>query len=291
MKKISILLAVYNGEEFLKEALDSVLSQVYANWELIAVNNGSTDSSLKILNLYKRKNKKIKVFDLKEKGKINAYNLAYTKSSGDYFVFFAADDILHPQNLKIRILSMTKNFDYSTILLKTFSKDKKYDNIVFPKNINKPNFSGGSIMFNRKMASKIFPVPTSLPNEDTWASLFLKNFGNGIHISKALYKYRIHDKNSFGYNISFNKKRNMFLKRMEASIIFFNQCKKDLTTTQIYKIKSFNHCVELTKGKKILSLLKYNLPLKHKLKFIYYSSSKLYFLRNKFFRLFSGNFN
>lgn len=291
---VTILLAVHNGEEYIKESIISVFKQTYHNWELIIIDNGSTDHTVNIVeNLIKNENRAY-LFKLPQKGKCLAYNFGFEHSSGDYICFLAADDILTPNSLELRqsILKENKN-SYSTCLLKTISDNPKYDSIIFPKNIQKPNFSGGSIFFTRSLAYKIFPLPINLPNEDTWSSISLKSFGINIHIPEVLYLYRIHESNSFGYETDFVQKKSKYLERMKAFKLF-----KDKWQTQTIQninyfefINLFIKGVEYCQNNNILKLLFIKLPIKERIVFIYYSSPLLYKIRNKYFKYFSGLFN
>ena len=90
---ISIIFPVYNASLFLKEAIDSVMHQKPQSWELLAVNDASTDNSLEILQAYQKRDKRIKPIDLKEnKDQGHARNLAIRKAKGDYIVFLDAYD-------------------------------------------------------------------------------------------------------------------------------------------------------------------------------------------------------
>ena len=89
----SIITPVFNASSYLKEAIDSVLQQDLQNWELLAVNDASTDTSLEVLQSYQQQDKRIKIIDLKtNKGQGYARNLAIQKAQGDYVLFLDADD-------------------------------------------------------------------------------------------------------------------------------------------------------------------------------------------------------
>jgi glycosyltransferase involved in cell wall biosynthesis len=290
---VTILLAVYNGEEYIKESICSVFNQTYIKWELVIIDNGSTDNTVKIVENLIQNEQRAVLYQLAQKGKCLAYNFGFEHSNGDYICFLAADDILTSNSLELRhsTLEGSKN-SYTTCLLKTISDNSKYDSIIFPKNINIPNYSGGSIFFSRFLAKKIFPLPINLPNEDTWSSISLKSFGNNIHIPEVLYIYRIHDSNSFGYETDFNSKKVKYLERMEAYKIFRNKWQsldnKKLSNFIDLFIKGIDYCNK-NNILKLIFLVK--LPIKERLVFIYYSSPLLYKIRNKYFKYFSGLFN
>ena len=98
---ISILIPCYNGSKFLKFCLDSCLSQTYPNIEIIVIDDGSTDESLKILNEYKEKNSSfnIRVFSQKNVGVSETRNRLISYANGVYFLFLDADDVLSKETV------------------------------------------------------------------------------------------------------------------------------------------------------------------------------------------------
>lgn len=91
---ISVVIPVYNVEKYLPECLESVINQTYEKLEIILVNDGSTDNSLKICNEYKDKDKRIVVIDSINKGVSNARNLGIENSNGKYIAFIDSDDFI-----------------------------------------------------------------------------------------------------------------------------------------------------------------------------------------------------
>ena len=94
MPLISIIMPVYNGERFLSEAIESIIAQTYENWELLAVDDGSTDKSLQIIEAYAEKDGRIKLLknDSGEHGPGIARNYGIERISGKYTYFIDADD-------------------------------------------------------------------------------------------------------------------------------------------------------------------------------------------------------
>ena len=103
MKKplVSIIMPVKNTEVFLTECLDSILAQSAFNWELLAVNDHSTDSSLNLLKEYAEKDNRIKVFSNDGKGIIDALRLAYDRSKGELITRMDSDDIMDEDKLQV----------------------------------------------------------------------------------------------------------------------------------------------------------------------------------------------
>lgn len=107
---ISILMPVYNAEDFLVEAIESIKKQTYKKWELIAVDDGSTDNSLNILKKFTKRDKRIKIFCFKKKqGLAKALNYGLSKAKGFYLARMDADDISLPQRLKIQLKYLKKH--------------------------------------------------------------------------------------------------------------------------------------------------------------------------------------
>lgn len=89
---VSIIVPVYNTEKYVSECLNSLIQQSYAHIEIIAVDDGSTDNSLKILNDISAKDSRLKVFSQPNQGVSAARNLALSKAVGEYVMFVDADD-------------------------------------------------------------------------------------------------------------------------------------------------------------------------------------------------------
>ena len=90
--KISVIMPVYNVEKYLARAMDSIVLQTYKNLEIICVNDGSTDGSLKILQKYAKRDKRIRIISQKNQGLSVARNTGYDVATGDYVYFIDTDD-------------------------------------------------------------------------------------------------------------------------------------------------------------------------------------------------------
>lgn len=90
MTKISVILPVYNSQKFIKQAIESVLGQTFTDFELIIVNDGSTDSTLEIISDFK--DKRIRLISQQNQGPGAARNNALKVAEGDYVMFLDSDD-------------------------------------------------------------------------------------------------------------------------------------------------------------------------------------------------------
>lgn len=90
--KVSIIVPVYNVEKYLTRCLDSLINQTLKDTEIICINDGSTDSSLKILKEYQQKDNRITIIDKENQGQSIARNIGISKSIGEYIGFVDSDD-------------------------------------------------------------------------------------------------------------------------------------------------------------------------------------------------------
>ena len=140
MPKISVIIPVYNTEKYLKECIDSVVNQTLQDIEIVCVDDGSTDSSLDILNNYK-KDPRLVVLSQKHQGAGCARNLALEVAQGKYLAFIDSDDFYdidfnhlpfkqgHP--LATKKIAKPKGFDEMVRLAKLLSQGMPHVRVDF----------------------------------------------------------------------------------------------------------------------------------------------------------------
>lgn len=106
--KVSIIIPFKDTARFLPECLDSILCQTYEKWEVLAVNDHSSDESFGLLSSYSIKDGRIKVFDNKGTGIIPALQTGYAHSSGTFVTRMDSDDIMKPNRLEVMVESLIK---------------------------------------------------------------------------------------------------------------------------------------------------------------------------------------
>src|SRR5690625_639570 len=116
---VTIIIPVYNVEKYIEECINSILEQTYSNIEIIAIDDGSTDNSLKILKQYSSDKLYIYKHD-KNKGQAAARNLGIEVSNGEYILFVDSDDLIRKDAVEILIMEMQKN-DVSLIRFNAIS--------------------------------------------------------------------------------------------------------------------------------------------------------------------------
>src|SRR5690606_24407405 len=127
----------YNAEKYLKFAIQSVIAQSYQNWELILVDDGSSDNSLEIAQDFALKDARIRVIcDGKNRKLPYRLNQLIIESKGDFIARMDADDIMHPERLKIELSFLIENQDYDLVSGGIVSIDHK-NNVTGVRTVNK----------------------------------------------------------------------------------------------------------------------------------------------------------
>lgn len=144
-KKVTILIPVYNGSNYLKEAIDSALAQTYKNIEVIVVNDGSNDDG-KTKRIAESYDKKIKYYEKENGGVSTALNLGIEKMTGDYLCWLSHDDKYYPNKVERQIKELEK-YDDKTILYSNFAlideNGEKFDEIYYDHEMltKKPDYA------------------------------------------------------------------------------------------------------------------------------------------------------
>ncbi|WP_157455810.1 glycosyltransferase family 2 protein [Carnobacterium maltaromaticum] len=146
--KVSIIIPVYNGERTIKRAIDSCLNQTYLDFEVLIMDNQSTDETNKIVTSIN--DDRIYYYQLPKKGRALARNEGLKKASGDYIQFLDADDVLLGNKLEESILFLEENRKFSAYChgIEYRSESNTVLKVIFPKY----NFS------NELFAHNIFPI-------------------------------------------------------------------------------------------------------------------------------------
>tara|TARA_Y100001970_G_scaffold88847_3_gene112154 strand:+ start:6187 stop:7074 length:888 start_codon:yes stop_codon:yes gene_type:complete len=291
---LSIIMAVYNEESYIRESINSILSQQHEDFELIIVDDGSTDKTAGYIENY-LEDQRIKYINEGKIGKVEAFNIGFKESKGQFICFFHGDDIMTSKSIVSRLDYIKSIHDKPVAVagkLKTISNIKKFDSILIPKGKH-ATFSGQSIMFSRILGDLIFPIPKSLPNEDYWMRLHIDVFSEKIfHTREIVALYRIHENNSFLSSDTinnFNKKsEKIHVRRIQVASAFLGQYKKELSKDFIKKIEIEIKAENYRYNGRIIKLFFSSLSLKRKLSFIIESNRFFYKIKNIYPNFFIG---
>ena len=108
---ISVIVPVYNAEEYLEECLESIKNQTYTNIEVILVNDGSTDGSKEICEQYCEKDNRFKLVNQENQGQSVARNLGVAESVGQFIMFVDSDDVVRENIVEVLLSYMKEDVD------------------------------------------------------------------------------------------------------------------------------------------------------------------------------------
>lgn len=168
MPKISIIVPVYNTELYLRRCLDSILSQTFTNFELLLVDDGSTDRSAMLCDEYASKDKRIKVFHKANGGVSSARNVGLAKATGEWIAFCDSDDWVFSSWLDNFELGNKSDYDF---ISQSFEADKS----VFGEEKNQESYIYSSVY-----AGPIADVMNLLVKSKRGIFLFISLFRNSI---------------------------------------------------------------------------------------------------------------
>lgn len=203
--QISIILPFYNAEKYIDDTLKSLMDQSFKNFELLAVNDNSTDKSPIIVKNWARKDNRIKmIMNSGPKGLVGALNTGLSKAKSKYIARADADDIYLPDRLKDQFQYMETHPNIA--LLGTgyslYDGKRVIGKIIHPQNsvviawnfLTDTFFCHPSVMFRRNTASKIGLYKDTAAEDFKYFSNFVHNFETS-NLKKIEILYRIHENN------------------------------------------------------------------------------------------------
>ena len=193
----SIICPIYNSEKYLKECVESVINQTFKHWELLLIDDGSSDSSAAIADKFSKQDTRIKSFHKKNEGQYIAREYGLKKSSGKYILFLDSDDFYEPNALEIlsKIISQSKT-DMILFGLYKF-KENKFKKPMHPDGLL--NLSGNN---KKEVLSLCFTKPTS--NISLCAYCFKKNLFSKVQNPPIRKTIRSHEDVLLLYQITKN---------------------------------------------------------------------------------------
>ena len=210
---ISIIVPIYNVEEYLRECLDSIMSQTYQNFECLLINDGSPDNSADICREYVEKDSRFRYFEKENGGVSSARNLGIEHSKGEYITFIDSDDWVDSDYLEVLYNALIdENADISVSTYKRFHMaDNCWYFHSFQRGYEKKIFTGSELIDNLQLLSsfdhsygsvcgklvKSVRVETIRFNEETtlgedmefWYKLYLIS-DKIVYVNKDTYIYR-----------------------------------------------------------------------------------------------------
>ena len=290
---VSIIMPAYNTSEFISIAIDSVIKQTHTNWELIIINDGSTDNTAEIINQYMHSNEKITLITIPNSGVCFARNLGFSKKSVEskFSFFFDSDDYISPEFLEEilvvfesnkNIPAVYSNFEYidanNQLILNGYKNVNRRLTFFWFKEDSSNRLSSQNILFGSSISEAFTVFKNDLLEENPWnvklkyaegLLLFLKlinEHGKIFFLDKKIYFYRVRENQSQQIIPSIEKGK--YIK--EAINLFFSGLvnsarRKEFSNLRLcveYRLKtkstitSFLHNFKIEKFKTIINLLK-----------------------------------
>ncbi len=173
MAKISVVVPVYNVEKYLKECIDSIINQTLEDIEIICVNDGSTDSSLEILNDYAKKDSRIIVINKSNSGYGHTMNMGLNAATGEYVGIIESDDFAD-KNMFEDLYKLAKEYDADIVKgdwYNYWSKNK------FARKNNRISSAKTLKLTNSKQDKSLLRI-----NPSVWSAIYKKEFLNKYNI-------------------------------------------------------------------------------------------------------------
>lgn len=216
--KVTVIIPIYNVENYLTSCLDSIIHQSYENLEIICIDNGSTDNCPKILKDYKIKDSRIKLLN-SEKGVSKARNKGLDNATGEWITFVDSDDVIHCDYVKNLLQAAIDNMvDFAWCKHNKIIKDDKFITNENKKYIVKENLLElfvnytdilgyavwGKIYSIKSIANLRFPENIAIAEDKIFNLNYVINNNSGVFVEQGLYDYRIRE-NSAINQININK--------------------------------------------------------------------------------------
>ena len=215
MATISVAMTAYNGAEYIKEQLDSILCQLKPGDEIVVSSDVSRDNTWEILQTYGAQYAQVRVIQNQNPGINGNFNNAIAACEGD-IIFICDQDDRWAENKRQAVLETFEKTGADMVIHNGVHMDSHGQVISEPffsifrigdgklKNILKPRYSGCCIAFTREMKRKIMPMPMNLDAYDHWIGTIGEFFGTIAYDDRVLLYHRLH-----GGNVTPNSSRSL----------------------------------------------------------------------------------
>lgn len=290
---ISVVLAARNEELFIFEAVESILEQRGVRFELIVIDDNSSDATREIVAAFAARHPNVRLFKNCGAGKVSAFNYGVGLAKSDWVCIFAGDDMMPAGSLAARWHSVRDVHSDKPIVglcrLQIMSASKTFDGLVVPKARNRGGLSGSSYIMDRAAVAKLFPIPEGLPNEDTWLAAGVTHFDfEVVHSGVIGCRWRLHEGNSRNMFMPFHEYNSRLTPRMAAYSLFHKRHSAELSEMSRRRLQARIRCEEARRSGSIAEILLSGASPVEKLRALAFSSQPMYDIRRSLFRYFSG---
>lgn len=200
MPKVTIVLPTYNGSKYLRNSIESVIDQTYKDWELVIVDDCSTDETFQIANDFKQKDERIIVIHNCINKKLPAsLNIGFQNAHGEYFTWTSDDNIYEKDAIKKMVKYLDANRNIPMVRADMLLIDENAEVISESQEYNYPkmfinNCVGACFMYRRSVAQQVGQYDETLfcvEDYDYWIRI-MEQYGTIGNIKEFLYQYRWH---------------------------------------------------------------------------------------------------
>ncbi|MBR3201003.1 MAG: glycosyltransferase [Mogibacterium sp.] len=212
---VSVAMAVYNGEHFIRQQIDSILVQLNENDELVISYDNSNDNTLEIIREYESECPNVKVVLNSDPGVFGNFENAISHCSKDYIFISDQDDIWDPRKIETvvecfrktgadMVIHSGKHIDKNNEIISEsfFALYNIGNNLI--RNFAKPRYSGCCTAFTKEFKRVILPIPRDVGAYDHWLGMTGEVLGKLVFLDEDLIMHRLHD-----YNVTPTSKRPM----------------------------------------------------------------------------------
>ncbi|MFD2614056.1 glycosyltransferase family 2 protein [Paenibacillus gansuensis] len=288
--KVTILLSTFNGDAYLEQLLDSLLSQDYENWRMIIRDDGSSDETLSIVSKYSKDYPdkfELNMIESRNVGAAQSFGLLLSYAiHAEYVMFCDQDDIWLPSKISSTLNAMQHAehvYDgpilIHTDLTVTNAELEKIDSSYWAyQNINpsrdKLNYllvqnvvTGCTVMINRKLVHLVNPLQQGVIMHDWWIALVASAFGKIEYIKEPTILYRQHLKNEVGasrYSVlkqlqKYKIASKRILMLVKQAIIFEDTYSSVLTKQQLQLLSTFSNIIKTNRLQRVMAIIRYSL--------------------------------
>lgn len=243
MSKISIVLPTYNGSRFLARSIESILNQTESDWELIIVNDCSTDNTLEIALSYAKQDNRIKVVTNEHNKKLPAsLNVGFEKAKGKYLSWTSDDNYYLPDALKKMSDMLDKKDDISFVYtdLDYISEDEqliKHGHLKEPETLFEGCCIGACFLYRREIWDRLGKYREDLfcaEDYEYWMRIYTAGF-KMLHLSDVLYKYTQNSQSLTATKQNLVQDRTMAIKLEYMDKFYISNKKKAVSLFKQYK--------------------------------------------------------
>ena len=233
---VSVVMAVYNGEQFLAEAIDSILNQTFHDFEFIIVNDGSTDQTAEILRRYQHRDARVRVLHQENRGLVASLNRGCALAGGKYLARMDADDVSLPERLARQIAFMDTHHEIAVLGSAAQAMDIRGNDL----GVHHPPCSQGylrwrllfqcplahsSTVIRREVFHRVGGYQTSAVHAedyDLWCRI--SEVAGIANLPDILLKYRIHNNNISKTQRALQRANSLVISRTMIAMLLGTEC-------------------------------------------------------------------